>query len=116
MLKRLDVDPDSTQAPADEFNHWFEIFTHYLDALQNADVQHSKMHILINLISFIAYQLCYQHIADINDYDNAIQNLKNLYAKPRNIIAAKHELRMCKQQASETVKSQLRQAQSSRLT
>ena len=96
--EHLDVDPGSTQATA-EFNHWFQTFTHYLDALQNADVQHSKLHILVNLISFNVYQ----HIANINDYDNAIQILKDLYVKPRNVIAARHELRMCKQQASKTI-------------
>ena len=62
-------------------------------------MQHTKLHILVNLISFNVYQ----HIANINDYDNAIQILKDLYVKPRNIIAARHELRMCKQQASETI-------------
>ena len=100
MLKpeRLDVGPGSTQATT-EFNHWFQTFTHYLDALQNADVQHSELHILVNLISFNVYQ----HIANINHHDKAIQILKNLYVKPRNVIAARHELRMCKQQESETI-------------
>ena len=89
--ERLDVDPSSTQATA-EFNHWFKTFTHYLDALRTAEVEHTKLHILINLISFHVYQ----HIADINDYERAIQTLKNLYVKPKNVITARHELRMCR--------------------
>ena len=96
--EHLDVDPGSTQATA-KFNHWFKTFTHYLDALQNADVQHFKLHILVNLISFYVYQ----HLADINDYDNAIQILKDLYVKPRNGIATRYELQMCKHQASEII-------------
>ena len=43
--ERVDVDPGSIQAIA-EFSHWFKTFTHYLDALQNADAPHSKLHIL----------------------------------------------------------------------
>jgi len=68
--ERLDVDPGSTQATV-EFNHWFKTFTHYLLVSSNV----------------------YQHIANIDNYDRAIQILKDLYIKPRNVIAARHELR-----------------------
>ena len=96
--ERLDVDPSSTQAAA-EFNHWFKTFTHYLNALRTAEVEHSKLHILINLISFHVYQ----HIAYINDYERAIQTLKNLYVKPKNVITARHELRKCRQHTGKSL-------------
>ena len=97
--ERLDVDPGSTQATA-KFNHWFETFTYYLDALQTADVEHTILHILINLISFHVYQ----HIADINGYyDRTIQTLKNLYIKFKSVETARHELRMYQQHTQESL-------------
>ena len=91
------MDPGSTQATA-EFNFWFETFTHYLDALRTAEVEHTKLHILIKLIS---YQV-YQHIADKNDCDREIQTLKSLFNKSKNLTIARHELRMCRQHAGES--------------
>ena len=40
----------------------------------------------------------YQHVANVDDYDKALQVLKDVYIKPKNIISAPahHELKMCK--------------------
>ena len=68
------MNPGSTHATA-EFSHWLRTFTHYLRALEAAGLQHSKLEVLINMVSFKAYQ----HIANIDDYDRALQVLKDLY-------------------------------------
>ena len=96
--ERLDVDPGSTHATA-EFSHWLKTFTHYLSALKAAGLEHSKLEVLINLESFKVYQ----HIANIDDYDRALQVLTDLYIKPKNIISARHDLRMCKQLPGESM-------------
>ena len=96
--ERLDVEPGTVNASA-EYKHWYKTFTYYLSALTAAEIQHDKLQVLTNLISYKVY--C--HIADINEYDTAIQTLQNLYVKPKNVIAARHKLRLCKQQAGESI-------------
>ena len=96
--ERLDVDPSSTYATA-EFSHWLKTFTHYLSALEAAGLEHSKLQVLINMVSYKVYQ----HIANIKNYDQAMQVLQDLYVKPKNIISARHELRMCKQLPGESI-------------
>ena len=51
------------------------------------------------MISFKVY--C--HFAEVNEYDPAIQRLQNLYVKPKNVIAARHKLHLCKQYAGESI-------------
>ena len=96
--ERLDVDPGSTHATA-KFSHRLKTFTHYLSALEAAGLEHSKLEVLINMASFKVYQ----HIANIDDYYSALQVLTDLYIKPKNIISARHELRMCKQLPGESM-------------
>ena len=96
--ERLDVEPGTVNTSA-EYKHWYKTFTYYLSALTAAEIQHDKLQVLTNLISYKVY--C--HIADINEYDTAIQTLQNLYVKPKNVIAARHKLRLCKQQAGESI-------------
>ena len=45
----------------------------------------------------------YQHIANIENCDQAMQVLQDLYMKPKNIISARHELRMCKQLPGDSI-------------
>ena len=54
------------------------------------------------MTKLISYKV-YCHIAVINKYDTAIQTLQNLYVEPKNVIAARHKLRLCKQQAGESI-------------
>ena len=96
--ERLDAEPGTVNASA-EYKHWYKTFTYYLSSLTAAEIQYDKLQVLTNLISYKVY--C--HIAVINEYDTAIQTLQNLYVEPKNVIAARHKLRLCKQQAGESI-------------
>ena len=45
----------------------------------------------------------YSNIAKENDFDRAVAVLEGIYVKPRNIVAARGELRSCKQQLGKTI-------------
>jgi len=94
----LDAEPGLKTA-ADEFKHWLKTFEDYLDALSAADLEPDKYKVLANLVS----SQVYRYFADVEDYDPAIGTLKELYVKPKNMIAAKHELLTCKQMTSESI-------------
>ena len=44
----------------------------------------------------------YSNIAKENDFDRVVAVLEGIYVKPRNIVAARSELRSCKQQYGKT--------------
>ena len=71
--ERLDVEPGTVIASA-EYKHWYKTFTYYLSALTAAEIQHDKLQVLTNLISYKVY--C--HIADINEYDSNSDAAKSL--------------------------------------
>ena len=82
--QRLDPEPGFKTA-ADEFKHWLKTFENYLDALSAADLEPDKYKVLMNLMS----SQVYRYFADVEDYDSAIGTLKELYVKPKNMIAAR---------------------------
>ena len=96
--ERLDIDPGSSTA-TDEFNHWLITFEHYLAALNAAVLQFDRLQVLTNLVS----PKVYKHFSNVKIYDQALTVLKNVYIKPHNIIAARHELLTCKQKPGESV-------------
>ena len=49
--ERLDVEPGTVNASA-EYKHWYKTFTYYLSALTAAEIQHDKLQVLKNLISY----------------------------------------------------------------
>jgi len=96
--QRLDAKPGLKTA-ADEFKHWLKTFEDYLDALSAADLEPDKYKVLTNLVS----SQVYRYFADVEDYDSAIGTLKELYVKPKNTIAARHELLTCEQMTGESI-------------
>jgi len=70
-----------------------------LDALSAADLDSDKCKVLTNLVS----SQVYRYFADVDDYDSAIGTLKELYVKPKNTIAVRHELLSCKQMTGESI-------------
>ena len=94
----LDAEPGLKTA-ADEFKHWLKTFKDYLDALSAADLEPDKYKVLTNLVS----SQVYRYFADVEDYDSAIGVLKELYVKPKNMIAVRHELLTCKQLTGESI-------------
>ena len=96
--ERLDIDPASADA-SDEFRHWHKTFQNYLAALSSEEIRFSQLEVLTNLVS----PKVYRNFAEENDFDRAIAALQRIYVKPKNVIAARHELRICKQQPCETI-------------
>jgi len=96
--QRLDAEPGLKTA-ADEFKYWLKTFEDYLDALSAADLEPDKYKVLTNLVS----SQVYRYFADVEDYDSAIGTLKELYVKPKNTIAARHELLTCEQMTGESI-------------
>ena len=45
----------------------------------------------------------YDYIAEYNEYDEAIEALRNMYIKPKNEIFARHMLATRKQKSGETL-------------
>ena len=70
-----------------------------LGRLSAADLEPDKYKVLINLVS----SQVYRYFADVEDYDSAIGTVKELYVKPKNTIAARHELLTCKQMTGESI-------------
>jgi len=70
-----------------------------LDALSAADLEQHKHKVLMNLVS----SQVYRYFADVEDYDSAIGTLKELHVKPKNIVAARHELLTCEQMTGESI-------------
>ena len=70
-----------------------------MDALSGADLAPDKYNVLTNLVSFQVYR----YFADVEDYDSATRTLKELYVKPKNTIAARHELLTCEEMTGESI-------------
>jgi len=96
--QRLDAKP-GLKTPANEFKHWIKTFKDYLDALSAPELEPDKYKVLTNLVS----SQVYHYFADVEDYDSAIGVLKELYVKPKNMIAVRHELLTCKQLTGESI-------------
>ena len=60
----------------------------------------NKRRLLVNFLS----PATYPYVEDINNYDEAIRTLKNLYVKPKNKIFSRHVLATRKQQPGESIK------------
>jgi len=70
-----------------------------LDALSAPGLEPDKYKVLTNLVS----SQVYRNFADVEDYDSANGTLKELYVKPKNTIAVRHELLTCKQLTGESI-------------
>ena len=97
---RLEIDP--AEADADKkFLHWLKTFTNHTNGLPP---EASKLNLLINFIGHQAFAL----IETIEDYNTAIDTLKNSYKKQVNILYARHILATRKQRSDESMDEYLR--------
>ncbi|GAA50990.1 hypothetical protein CLF_105344 [Clonorchis sinensis] len=87
----FDTDPNSADA-AKRWNHWFRTFETYLKTDES-----SKPDKLETLIHFVD-PLVYDHIADHTDYESAVDTLRKLYVRPKNVIYARYLLQIYKQE------------------
>ena len=88
----------SEGAGAAEWTHWICTFENFIESLPQ-DPPPDKLKLLINYVSSTAFS----HIADCQEYSEAITILKKVYVKPKNIIFARHQLPTSKQLSSESI-------------
>ncbi|GAA50444.1 hypothetical protein CLF_104549 [Clonorchis sinensis] len=79
------------------WNHWFRTFETYLKIVES-----SKPDKLETLIYFVD-PLVYDHIADHTDYESAIDTLRKLYVRPKNVIYARYLLQTYKQENGQEI-------------
>ena len=90
--ERLDVDP-SSPAASKQWLHWLRTFENFVSSFPT-DQQPNKLNLLINHVS----PSVFEYISECESYDSAIDILKELYNKPKNVIFARHLLATCKQE------------------
>ncbi|CAI9718276.1 Hypothetical predicted protein [Octopus vulgaris] len=96
---RLNVDPNSTNADK-TFNHWFRTFTNFIYSLPGQEDRIiDKLNLLINYLELNVYEF----ISEAKNYDQAVNTLKSVCIKPRNIVMARHLLATRKQKAGESL-------------
>ncbi|CAI9729601.1 Hypothetical predicted protein [Octopus vulgaris] len=96
---RLNVDPNSTNADK-TFNHWFRTFTNFIDSLPEQEGRIiNKLNLLINYVEPNVYEF----ISEAKIYEQAVNTLKSVYIKPKNIIMAHHLSATRKQKPGESL-------------
>ncbi|GAA51484.1 hypothetical protein CLF_106239 [Clonorchis sinensis] len=101
----FDADPNSADA-VKRWNHWFRTFEPYLKTVES-----SKPDKLETLIHFVD-PLVYDHIADHTDYESAIDTLRKLYVRPKNVIYARYLLQTYKQENGQDIDQFVRKLKS----
>jgi len=103
--ERLDVSPNSPSADRD-FTHWYRTFA----ALIRRSTQASDIDKLDALITFVSPSV-YEYIAECDEYETALNLLKDLYIKPKNEVYARHELASRCQKEDESIVDYVRHLQ-----
>uniref|UniRef100_UPI00358E7549 uncharacterized protein n=1 Tax=Myxine glutinosa TaxID=7769 RepID=UPI00358E7549 len=94
--ERFEANPNSSNA-AKEWNHWYKTFDNFLRA-----IEHHEPEKLTMLVNYVAPSV-YEYIAVCEDYDTAIETLRNMYVRPKNEVYARHLLASHRQQPGETL-------------
>jgi len=94
---RLDTDPSSQDASSD-WLHWKKTFENFIATLPSEGLD--KCVVLTNFVT----PKIYQYIADVTEYDLAIETLGKLFIKPQNEVCARHVLATRNQHLSESVR------------
>lgn len=95
--ERFEGSQDTSPA---QWTHWLRTFSNFVQSISPAP---DKLKLLINYISPEAYS----HISDCENYEDAINALKAVYVKPKNIIYARHQLATRRQLSSESIDTYL---------
>ena len=104
--ERLDVDP-SSPAASKQWLHWLRTFENFVSSFPT-DQQPNKLNLLINHVS----PSVFEYVSECESYDSAINILKELYNKPKNVIFARHLLATCKQESGQTLDQYLQKLKS----
>ena len=88
----------SDETRPEEWTHWLRTFGNFLQSFPS-DSPPDKLKLLVNYIS----PAVFTHIADSATYDDAINILKSVYVKPRNVVFSRHQLATRRQLQSETI-------------
>ena len=99
-LLKLDRFEGSEEITPAEWAHWYRTFENFIQSLPTDPVP-DKLKLLTNYVSPTAFA----HIVDCATYESAINVLKNVYVKPRNVIFARHQLATRRQLVSESIDS-----------
>ena len=107
---RLSLDPDSPQA-FEQWKHWIKTLENYFEALaeiRGEGLAANKLRILISLVDSKVFDF----IEDCDTYEDAIDQLKNMYVKAPNIIFARHILATAQQKTGQSLREFLQNLQS----
>ena len=105
---KFNADPNSSAA-GKEFKHWLKTFDNFIESVvAQAEAAHvhapNKLKVLCAHVSANVYEL----IEDCDDYETAVQKLKQIYLKTPNVIFARHLLATRKQQPGESLQEFLK--------
>ena len=78
--------------------HWFKSFTTFINKLGEVSAE-DKLNLLINHVDATVYKL----ILKAPDYDDAINLLRNTYARVPSPIFVRYALKTCNQQVGESL-------------
>ena len=98
---RLSLDPESPQA-CTQWKYWIKTLENYFEALteiRGEGPAASKLRILISLVDFKVFDFS----EDCDTYEDAIDKLKNTYAKAPNIIFARRILATAQQKPGQSL-------------
>lgn len=98
--ERLDIDPESSSAVQD-YQHWFCTFQNFITTSQANEQE--KLRLLINHVS----SSIYDYISEVENYNEAVTILNNVFVKPINEVFARHQLATRKQIQGESVSKYL---------
>lgn len=101
--ERLDLDASSPNA-SKQWKHWRRTFENFLEEVaEGSGRQPNKLRTLINYVSHTVYE----YIDELEDYDECIMKLEELYCKTPNEIFARHCLATRRQESTESIEEYL---------
>ena len=96
---RLDLDASSPNA-SKQWKHWRRTFENFLEEVtETSGRQPNKLRTLINYVSHTVYE----YIDELENYDECITKLEELYCKTPNEIFARHCLATRSQESTESI-------------
>eukprot|EP00106_Octopus_bimaculoides_P007654 XP_014775096.1 PREDICTED: uncharacterized protein LOC106872576 [Octopus bimaculoides] len=96
---RLNANPNSTNIDK-TFNYWFRTFTNFIDSLPG---QEGRIIDKLNLLTKYVEPNVYEYISEVKNYEQAVNTLKSVYIKLKNIIMTCHLLATRKQKPGESL-------------
>uniref|UniRef100_A0A1Y1MYE7 Retrotransposon gag domain-containing protein n=1 Tax=Photinus pyralis TaxID=7054 RepID=A0A1Y1MYE7_PHOPY len=95
---KFSSNPDSPTAQQ-EWLHWIRLFENFTERSEYVVKDEDQLQVLSNFLSSNVFE----YINDCTTYQAAIDILKALYVKPKNLIYARHQLATRKQLSTESI-------------